>query len=263
MRLHQQTPDCADFDIILTGESSPAFRVLLPEWIRGQGVNYQGLCHVIPGVWHEVKHGIAGHYFVGAQLEISMEIETRETEILVDFRLKNNSLSDIQDIWANVCTAVNHLPGNPGWSNDTFLPSVPLDRAVQGRYWFETVTPKRLFAFTARGWLPMHPCPDRPDASSVPLYSFVPSSIADTKGCAIESPSGGIWCFQAWNTMLRYCTPCPGNACMHLEPFLAKVLAPCQTVDIRGLVGIHRGERNSLMEKIEEFLQSNPTTTSN
>ena len=179
MKLYQQTPNCSDFDVIITKSEGPSFRVLLPEWIRGVGVQYQGLCHTIPGIWHETERGMHGVYEIAEQLRVGVEIETKHTEILVKLGVKNRGNSHIQDMWLNVCTSVNHLPGDPGWSNSNFLPSLPLDRTIQGRYWYEHVTPHHLLALTSTGWIPMHPYPDSPDANNVPLYSCEHYEILD------------------------------------------------------------------------------------
>jgi len=221
--------------------------VLLPEWIHGRGIIHDGLLHVIPGSWRDTDRGTQGRFMVAGQLAIDVQIETSETGIQVVLGVTNAGSSEITDVWANICTPVNHLPGSPGWSNADFIPAaVPLDRALQGRFWFEVLTPTRLSTLTESGWVPMHPCPDRPDASSVPLYSFVPSVSADAWACALESPAAGLWFYQAWDTPCRWCTPCPGNACMHLEPFVAERLLPGTRAAIRGWVGMHHGDRPSL-----------------
>lgn len=245
-RLHQQTADCADFDVLPGRRDRPSFRVLLPEWIRGEGVKHTGFFHVIPGTWIQQERGVSGHYTVADQLSVGVRIEPEETSINVSLTVKNVGESEIAAVWTNVCASVNHLPGTPGWSDERFIPGVSLDRAAQGRYWFEVLTPRRLFAFTGSGWIPMHPCPDRPDAASVPLYSFAPSPAADARACAVESPDGGLWFFQQWNTPCRWCAPCPGNACMHLEPFLAERLPAGATASVCGRIGIHEGDRTLL-----------------
>lgn len=253
MKLHQQTPNCSDFDVTVTGNEKPSFRLLLPEWIRGEGIQYEGLCHTIPGIWHETEYGMHGSYRVGEQLQVGVRIETRDSEILVELEVKNCGDSEIQNAWINVCASLNHLPGEPDWSNSDFLPSLPLERTIQGHYWYEHLTPNRLFALTSDAWIPMHPHAEKPDADTVPLYGFVPSETVDTMACAVQSVSGKAYCFQAWSNLSRYCAPCPGNACMHLEPFLAKIISPEESASIRGLIGVHNGDSDSLNKKIAEF----------
>ena len=258
MRLHQQTPDCADFDVTLEGGTGPSFRLLLPEWLRGEGIEYQGLLHVIPGTWRVQDRVVEGCFAAGEQIKISVRLEPGAGDILIELAVCNQGAQKIADVWANVCASVNHLPGDPGWSNDRFLPSVPLDRTVQGRYWYEKVAPRGLRALTAKGWVNMHPHPDRPDADQVPLYNFAPSAGTGARACAVPSAEGQEYCFQAWDAPCRYCAPSPGNACMHLEPFVAEVVEPGAVARIRGLAGIHVGDDDSLVEKIGQFLETCP-----
>lgn len=252
--LRQQTANCSDFDVTLGNGTQPSFRVLLPEWIRGEGVRYPGLLHVIPGIWKKNETGVSGRFKVADQLDIAVDVMAADGAIDVILEVKNVGDCAISNVYANVCTSVNHLPGVPGWSNELFIPGIALDRTKQGRYWFEVVTPRRLQAFTGRRWIAMHPCPEDPDAAKVPLYSFTPSPTAQCCACAVESPSGGVWFYQLWSTPCRWCTPCPGNACMHLEPFLAGQLPVGASTNIHGRIGIHEGDVSSL-EKMLARLQ--------
>ena len=253
MTLNQQTLDCADFDVTLEGESTPAFRVLLPEFIRGNGVSYGDLTHIIPGVWTATPRGVRGAYRVGDELGVEVSIDCGRREVNIDLTVTNRSPRTLTDLWVDVCTAANNLPGKPDWSNETFLPGQPLDRAIQGRYWYEVVAPRRLFAITPSGRTAMHPHPNDPDPGAVALYSFVPSAAADARACVVTSADGVSHLYQAWNTPCRWCTPCPGNACMHLHPLLAETLAPGASARLRGIVGIHRGDGASLARAVERF----------
>jgi len=96
----------------------------------------------------------------------------------------------------------------------------------------------------------MHPTPDAPDSTKVPLYSFTPSPEVDARACAAESADGGFWFFQWWDTPCRWCAPFPGNACMHLEPFVAERLPMGESAGIRGRIGMHEGDRASLEEML-------------
>ncbi len=252
MILNQQTPNCSDFDVTLTGDNDPSFRVLLPEAIRAKGLDHGGL-HTVPGIWDREENGIKGCFQVADALEISVLIEAHIHNIHVTLTLRNMGCHDIKDVWTDICASLNHLPGDPGWCNRRFLPSVILDRTLQGQYWFEHLTPHRLLALTDAGWVPMHPYPERPDASRVPLYSFVPSEKSDARACAVQSPDGEAYFFQAWSGSCRYCTPCPGNACMHLMPLVAQSLGPEASASIYGMVGIHFGDQKSLVEKLGRF----------
>ena len=258
MQIIQQTPKCSDFDVTPDGMPGPAFRVLLPEWIQGKGIRHKGLFHIVPGIWSKTSHGLHGVFSVDRQLELAVGVEPHGTAVLVTLGVRNIGDIELRDLWADVCTSLNHLPGNPGWSNAAYLGDAKLDRSEQGRYWYNTVTPRRLQAFTARGWIPMHPAPDAPDADMSPMYRFDPSKAADAFACAVESPDGSEFCFQAWDTPCRYCTPCSGNACMHLKPFLTDFMKPRTSATIRGMIGIHRGNRAGLEANLEAIAHPVP-----
>jgi|GEM_PF-1565082 len=246
MQIVQQTPGCSDLDVTVDGIPEPAFRILLPEWIQGKGIRHKGLFHIVPGIWSNTSHGLHGVFSVDRQLELTVGVEPRGAAVATTLSVKNVGNVELRDLWADICTSLNHLPGNPGWSNAEYLGGTRLERNEQGRYWYNAVTPKRLQALTVRGWVPMHPAPDAPDADKSPMYRFDPSKAADAFACAVESLDGSEFCFQAWDTPCRYCTPCPGNACMHLKPFLADILKPRSSVTVRGMVGIHKGDRAAL-----------------
>lgn len=250
MRLIQQTPDCSDFDVVLENRSSPDFRVLLPEWIRGNELTHKGGFHTIPGLWSQTDTTVQGHFTVDDQIEIGVNIVKGVSDIAVKLSITNISSILLTNLWANICTSLNHLPGEPGWSDQRFLPGIRLERSVQGRCWYEQITPHRLFALTDSGWKGMHPHPDDPDINKVPLYSFVPSEFPEAVACAVESPDGGCFFFHAWDTRCRWCTPCPGNACMHLEPMMTERLLPGEHASIHGRIGLYYGARTSLEDMI-------------
>ncbi|NLG52188.1 MAG: hypothetical protein GX552_18920 [Chloroflexi bacterium] len=249
----QQTAGCSDFDITLPGDTAPSFRVLLPEWLRAVGLDYHGLFHTIPGRWEPWGEGVQGQITVMDTVAVGVRLLAHARHVDVTLSVQNIGSRTLTDVWANVCTSVNHLPGSPGWCNWTFMPHLDPDRFLQGRYWYEQVTPRGLRALTDEGWVPMHPQPDQPNADSVPLYSFVPSAQANARACAVCPPEGGLFLFQAWASPCRYCAPCPGNACMHLEPFLAETLPPGDVATIRGAVGLYAGDLPSLASHLEEI----------
>lgn len=258
MRLIQQTPACADFDVVLDGENTPSFRILLPEHIRGEGLDVSGCLHTIPGDWELSDDAAIGTFRASDALVITTTVEPRGTAILAKLAIENLQSKPIHGIRVDICASVNHLPGQPDWANRAFIPSsVPLVRDLQGRYWFEKVTPENLAALTDTGWVEMHPCPDDPDADRVPQYSFAPNESEDACACAVASEDGQCQFFQAWNTRCHYCTPCPGNACMHLRPLIADMVQPGDSATIEGMAGIFRGSRAELTEKIRAFCGSN------
>ena len=191
MILVQQTPDCSDFDVVPDGWAAPAFRILLPEWIHAEGIDYRSQFHTIPGRWDRTPDLASGSFRVGDLHGICVSVAGRGASIEIGLRIENIAGTPFRDPYANICLSLNHLPGVPDWSNDRLLGGVELERSVQGRYWFERVAPRRLAALTAAGWRPMHPHPDDPDADAVPLYSFVPSERSEARACAVETADGG------------------------------------------------------------------------
>jgi len=254
MTLVQQLPRCSDFDVILAGGAMPAFRVLLPERVCADGkAIHPGAAHVVPGVWEATARGMVGRVRPCDDAEVTVAITCRETEIAVDLGVRNKTAHAFSHITVDICAGVNHLPGTPDWCNRDFIPSEPLDRAAQGRYWYETATPHGLKALTAEGWVRLHPRPDDPDAAHVPPYSFVLSPRADRFAAAVSSHDGGCLFFQAWDAPCYSSGPFPGNACTHLQPIAAMHLRPGQEVTIRGLIGIFEGTREALARRIIGF----------
>lgn len=252
MELRQPTPNCSDFDVVLVESEGPAFRVLLPEHVRGDGLNLDKGCHyhIIPGVWQDTDAGVQGRFDVGGSLAVGVDIASEDKAIFVSLTVTNRQETAIRNVFAEVCASVNRMPDEPNWCNRQFLPGLPLDRFLQGRHWYERLTPQGLSALTPAGWIPMHPHPDDPDADQVPLYSPARSGTTDARACAVPSPDGGLLFFQAWNVGCEYVAPFPGNACMHLSPFLGPVLAPGASLTIHGLIGMHEGDRDSLARRL-------------
>lgn len=99
------------------------------------------------------KDHVEGNYNVADQIKVNVDIKLRHTDILVDLSLTNTGDHDISDIWVDVCTSVNHLPGEPSWSNERFMGNMPLDRAIQERFWYEQIAPRNLFVITHEDWV--------------------------------------------------------------------------------------------------------------
>ncbi len=251
MTFRQQTANCADFDVTTDGDLTPSFRMLLPEHVRADGFEPAGALHVIPGTWQTRADAVTGEFRVGEELMVSVRLEPLGCFVRVDLSFRNVGHRALCNLTANICTAVNHLPGVPGWCNRSFMPTkVPLDREVQGRYWYERTTPGRLVALTESGWVGMHPDPGDPDADKVPLYGFTPSPRADATACALGSIDGKTTFYQSWKAQCYYCTPCPGNACMHLEPLVTGTLAQGGQSTISGEIGMHEGGIESLAARL-------------
>ena len=181
---------------------------------------------------------------------IEVDIHASDREIAAGLRVTNLHSRALHDVWLNICASVNHLPGAPGWCNRAFMPDAPLDRAAQGRYWYEQASPRGLSALTSDGWVPMHPCPERPQPDPREPYASTTSELAEATACAAQAPGKALCFFQAWDAPCRWVTPFSRNACMHLEPFVAERLRPGESAHIRGRIGIHHGERAALMQRL-------------
>ena len=119
MILSQQTPNSSDFDVILSGDSNPSFRMLLPERVLAEGLDHGGL-HTIPGIWNGEANWLEGRFSDENTLEFSVRIDTYRYDTRVELTLKNIGNHEITDLWAEVCTSLNHLPGNPNFPGDSF-----------------------------------------------------------------------------------------------------------------------------------------------
>ena len=177
------------------------------------------------------------------------------TEILIEMDFRNLTGGTCRNLRANICASLNHLPGEPGWSNRDFIPaSVPLDRDLQGRYWYEKGTPRSLQYWTGGSWGQMHAFPDRPSADTVNRYFFKAGELDNAYACALQSQNGKKLFYQAWSAPCQHWSPFPGNACTHLLPMVASQLEPEQTARITGMVGVFSGNRSELAQRIRSGL---------
>jgi hypothetical protein len=256
MKLVQQSAGCSDFDVVLAGNDTPSFRVVLPEHIKAREYEERGGIHMIPGSWEARENGIKGNFRLGDEFEFRPDIRLGEAELAIELVVKNLMNTVLHDVATVVCTSPNHLPGDPGWCNRDFIPGVPVDRDLQGRFWYEKVTPQGLFALTDSGRVMMHPHPDNPDPDAVPKYSFTPSALPNAYACVARNLDGNRFFYQAWNVDCYWMTPCPGNACMHLIPVVAMTMKPGEESAARSIVGIHAGSEDDLIRRIESFRKS-------
>jgi hypothetical protein len=253
-RLVQPTPDCSDFDVIPVGWEHPAFRLLLPEHISAEGPKKIGFAgtHTISGRWGPRRAGLRGSFRTGEVFEITVDLMEDGNSVNIEIATRNLTAETLRQVRMIVCSSVNHLPGNPNWSNRLFIPpEIPEDRHLQGLSWYEHVTPQRLRALRPSGWITTHPSPHDPDPGRVPRYNFVPSATADTKAYAVQSVDGEWLFYQTWDRPSRHASPCHGNACMHLHPLVAEHLEPGATAVIRGRAGLFRDDWEALRTMIE------------
>lgn len=256
MKLRQQTPDCADFDVFLPGDETPAFRVLLPELITADGLDEKDSppFHTIHGTWSLRDDCMSGTFTTPHPLTVFVSMHLRVSDIAVALAVRNDTEHTLTHVEGNICLSPNHLPGQPGWYNPRFIPEMAPDRDAQGRCWYTELAPNRLKVLTAAGWGEMHAHPRHPDPDAVPPYDFTPSKGADAVACAVPSLDGSSYLFQAWSHGCRYISPFPGNACMHLLPTITNTLDPGTAAVVYGLIGILPGNREALTAHIAEFL---------
>jgi hypothetical protein len=249
MRLVQQTLGCSDFDISFGDPRRPSCRALLPEHLDAEGEQFGTLFHVVPGQWDIRPDRTAGAFTVGKAVEIGVELDGSGIEVRVRLSFRNRSTRVWRNVQTNICVALNHLPGDAGhdWCNRDFIPAgVPLERAAQGRWWYETLSPLNYRALRGREWAPLHPSPDAPTADGVPPYRRVLGDAADTSACAAKAPDKDLFLFQAWEAPCHRQAPFAGNACTHLQPVVTAALPPGKTVELRGRIGLFAGDWDSL-----------------
>ncbi len=254
MRLIQQTPACSDFDVVLRNGEAPAYRVLVPERLLARNLGSTTLLHVVPGHWRKRGEMLAGRFDHPNGIELSVQLVPMDTSMQVTLRIRNAGGVDLLDVWADICAGVNHLPGSPGWCNRSFMSDLPLDRTLQGRYWYESITPHGLKALVGCRWVEIHPSPREPRADAVPLYFSSPGDEPNAQACACQAPSKDIIFFQSWKGPTKYVAPFPGNACMHMQPFMDQRIERGSTASIAGMVGMHKGSFRSLSRFLQGWL---------
>ena len=256
MRLIQQSPDCADFDVIVDEAHGPAFRVLLPEMISADGredLLDHGFLHTLPGRWTRSKRSCSGEIEVPGKLQLRIQIDLNETDIRQQIGVRNITSQNLKNVVANFCTGVTHLPGAPPWSNRDFIPeSVPLDRDLHGQYWYQHVAPRGVRFLTADGWKIIHPQPNDPDPAKRGKYDAREIEELIGMGCA-ASAVGGAFVFQCWNSPCHTLTPFSGNACMHLFAKVAKLLRPGEEAIVAGGTGVFHGDWQRLAEHMRSM----------
>lgn len=254
MELVQQTPNRSDFDVVLEGNATPSFRMLLPECVLAQGEPLVEGTHVLPGEWEVVGDSAHGTFDTPGMLGARVCLEGQGQAVAVSITIRNRRSQALADVRVAVCVSPNHLPGAPDWCNTDFLPGLTLDRDVQGRHWFEKVTPAGLKALIGTEWVGMHPCPEAARADDVPKYSFQLSETDDACACAVASADGRLLLFQAWAAPCFYCAPFPGNACMHLLPLVAEHLEPGEAATVRGIIGMFPGNHEAFAHAVNAML---------
>lgn len=267
LRMLQQTPDCSDVDVVPAGWKRPAFRLLLPEhvWLDEGSKRHDFGAHCTVGRWEKSEGELSGVYRLADKVEITVKLSGRDNTVDIQMGFRNLTSELFRQVRIDICASVNHLPGKPDWSNGLFFPKdVPENREIQGRYWFQHVTPRRERALRPDGWIVTHRSPDNPDPDQFPSeMNFQASKTADTIAYAAQSRDGKWLYFQTWDRPCQHTAPFPGNACMHLYPLVAERLEPGATVEIHGRAGLFHGDWDGLRKDIQQWQAAQqPTKTS-
>lgn len=247
-----------DLDVLIEGK--PSFRLLLPEFVAAEDERWpigdpQAFVHLIRGSWSRENGRLKGVTKVGSDLQLTVEVQPDDVHVLLHLKVTNVSDRTIKNVTANFCAGVNRLPATSPWSNRSIMPAdIALNRAAQGRYWYEKITPRGLQAWNGRAWFPVHLRPRDPDASKVEPYAAKRSAVPDTRACAVPSLDGKSLFYLSWNVPCFTVAPFHGNACMHLLPRVAPTLAPGESATIVGAAGIFRGSRDELAAKLRDKL---------
>jgi uncharacterized alkaline shock family protein YloU len=255
MQLRQPVRGCSDFDVVLPGDDTPSFRVMAAHMIRADGLEALSGLHMVVGEWTPTRDGIEGTITAKDKVKVSLKLTKGAQAVQVSVKVKNLTDKELKDVSAGIVVSPGHLPGSPDWSNGLFFPKTPLDRALQGRIWYEKIAPQGLKALTAGGWVAMHPKPEAPSGEGLPEYNVVRSKEPSATACAAEAPDGGSFLYEAWNRPGYYFAPYPGNASMDMEVPVIGSLAPGAEAEIHGVIGMHKGSWQSLAEEIKRFQQ--------
>jgi len=248
-----------DLEVILPGKSVPACRLLLPEHIYAEGLEELSIVHTLAAEWEESGDELQGSLVLDQGVECGLWLKPTSEGVSMKISIKNRSQNTYRNVRVNICAGLSHLPNaiNIDWANRDFLPdSVPLDRDLQGKYWYSMVTPKRLKAWTPnKDWIVMHLKPENPEPDSENLYWHALSQTDNSMGCAVISSDGEKLFYQVWKTEhSRHQSPFAGNACMHLIPQVAEELPPGKTATIEGKAGIFEGSWEELAAEFKKFI---------
>jgi hypothetical protein len=248
-----------DVELILPGQSTPSCRLLLPEHITAEGMEELRVIHTQEAAWTRSGDDQQGTLLFDRIVECGLSLKPGPESLHIEISLKNESQVTYKDIRVNICAGLSHLPnaGNVDWSNRDFIPgSIPLDRELQGKYWYRVVTPERLRAWIPEGdWSLMHLKPEQPEPDSADLYYHEVSSTDRSLGCAVRSTDGNEFFYMVWKAeKSHHQSPFAGNACMHLIPQVADQLLPGEVATIVGKAGFFKGTREELAQEFRTFL---------
>ena len=237
-----EAPQCADLAATLPGAQTPAWRMLLPEWITASNMNvleeararkpFPGPFHTVPGTWQVDQDGVwTGEQTHPGVVEITTHVTPRSYYVDLAVTLRNLSEQLLENLYADYCLNAN--AGGGKWANRDFLPESRLDRAEDGRYWHENVARTGAYVHAGGTWVPFF---DRgPDPA--PLDAAI---------IAVTNEADSATLFMMWNAPVQEPWVNNANACMHLRPLFSASLAPGDAATVRGRVGVTRAGREDV-----------------
>lgn len=249
------TPQSKGCDYTVAGpDGQPLFRLILPETLyRNHRDPLDHVIHTFPGDQTVGQHAAS----CVTESRNSMLYESELSELDADtlrmrLSVRNRSAGALCDLRLDICQALGCLPGYPdAWANTDFMPaSLPLDRDIQGRAWYEQVSIERQRGLVNGAWVVLHPAPDCPLIDEKNKYPFVTGSQPDTAAVGIQSIDRSKILYMAWSVPCCWRAPFPGNACMHIMPALPDLL-PGDQIMITGRCGLFRGSLAQLAEDLK------------
>ncbi|MCC6578929.1 MAG: hypothetical protein IT440_00685 [Phycisphaeraceae bacterium] len=227
------TDRCADLNLTLPGQKTPAMRLLMPEWITATNLDllklaraaspFTGPFHTSIGEWIVDEQGnLCGTLAYPGVMKVHVRLEPRDNHVDLVFTICNLSTMPMENLEADFCVGVT--AGGGLWANRDFLPKSNLDRTEDGRYWHDLVARKGAYVHVRGTWTPLKLGENEIDM--------------DTSVLAVNNEAGAATVFLMWNRPVRRPWINDANACMHLRPKLADTLAPAACAEIHGRVGI-------------------------
>ncbi len=115
VRITQPDGPTCDFDVTLPGDQSPAFRLLAPEHLTGQGITARRLLHTISGRWTVSPQRLDGAFNAGPDVRMAVRMEPRASEARVTVTVTNTGQQEFRNVCVNVCANLNRLPSEHPW----------------------------------------------------------------------------------------------------------------------------------------------------
>jgi hypothetical protein len=242
--------------------AGPLFSLLLPEFIRNDGVNIipvdkrpvRSYMHMQPSKWEDLGRGrwrmTQTH---PGYLTYEVSLTPKQDALYLGWRLRNDTQGPWRRVTGNFCSATGWLPFIPpgGWRNADFQPGPPPAPATSpGRAqqtkgmvkrWLNDLLRKNVWVHTPTGW---RPYPDGKKDMDVALI-------------ACRSLDGKKLFAQAWDQPAQ---PSHGpHLCIHLVPMVAEELRPGQWACARGAIYLIEGTLDQLLDRYRRDFSATKT----